>query len=253
MCCASLPGSPAPLESDGTPGRSAAGAGVPLAVFDLDGTLTRFDTLAPFLARCLLRRPWRLAGLLAVLPSLLLFLINRDRGALKGSLLHLTLGGLSRDFLQRQATAFVAWLVPHGLFPEALAAIEHHRRAPHRLVLLSASTDLYVPLIGSALGMETVLCTRLRWRADGRLDGRLASANCRGEEKTRQLRALIERERPAAVYAYGNSASDLSHMQLAQEAFLVNATPPRGLPLPGSVRCVRWRGPTRLTSDPRRG
>jgi len=212
--------------------------GRPLAVFDLDGTITRTDTLAPFLLRCLARRPWRLARLPLVVPAAVRYLFDHDRGALKGALLRATLGGLSRGWLEQRSAAFVQGLLSLGLFDEARIAIETHRSRGDRLLLMSASTDLYVPQIADQLGFEQVLCSRVRWRADGRLDGRLDGPNCRGAEKQRQLQELIERDHPARVYAYGNSAADLAHMRLAHEAFLVNG--PRRLPIPVAVQRLRW-------------
>jgi phosphatidylglycerophosphatase C len=207
-------------------------------VFDLDGTITRIDTLGPFLLACLARRPLRLARLPLALPALLRFLLNRDRGELKGALLHATLGGLPRSWLAVRSAAFVHRLVRRGLYQEALAAIETHQRRGDRLVLMSASTDLYVPEIAASLGFELTLCSRVRWHADGRLDGRLDSANCRGLEKQRLLQLLIEREQPARVYAYGNSASDVPHLLLAQEGYLING--PRRLPIPTALHRLRW-------------
>jgi phosphatidylglycerophosphatase C len=214
-----------------------------LAVFDLDGTITRRDTLGPFLWGFLWRRPWRLPRMLLALPAAARFVFNRDRGAFKGAVIHALLGGTRRASLARWAERFVAELLPDGLYAEALAAIAMHRTRGDRLLLMSASTDLYVPLIGRALGFDEIICTEVRWRADDRLDGRLASANCRGEEKRRCLAALIARDAPGRVYAYGDSRADLAHMQLAQEAYLVNASPrlaERQAPL---VQAIHWRLP----------
>lgn len=218
-------------------------SGRALAVFDLDGTITRFDTLGPFLACCLARRPWRLARLACVLPALWRFARDRDRGALKGSLLHALLGGLPRAWLGARAAAFGGWLMRRGLYREALAAIEMHRQSGERLVLMSASVDLYVPQIGHALGFEIIACSQVRWRSDERLDGHLAGQNCRDLEKQRRLQSLIERERPARVYAYGNSASDVPHLLLAQHGYLINA--PRRLSAPAVLQRLRWSHPMR--------
>lgn len=217
---------------------SALPAGRPLAVFDLDGTITRFDTLGPFLLGCLARRPWRLARLPLVVPAAARYCFDRNRGALKGALLHATLGGLSRSWLGERSAAFVRWLLQHALYEEALAAIDMHRRRGDCLILMSASADLYVPQIAQALGFEQVQCSRVQWREDGRLDGRLQGENCRGLEKQRRLQELIERERPARVYAYGNSSADVPHLLLAQEGYLVNG--PRQLPLPAALQRVNW-------------
>jgi phosphatidylglycerophosphatase C len=211
-----------------------------LAVFDLDGTITRRDTLLPFLAGYLWRRPWRLARLSLLLPALWRYALRRDRGAIKGALIHAALGGLTRSQVQHWAERFVPRLLAHGLYAEALEAIRTHRLQGDRLLLMSASTDLYVPLIAQALGIPEVRCTRVRWRADARLDGRLAGANCYGEEKRRCLQALIERDPPARIYAYGNSGSDLAHMQLAQCAYLVNGPARRQSGADAHVQPLRW-------------
>ncbi|MFI4869960.1 MAG: HAD-IB family hydrolase [Steroidobacterales bacterium] len=195
-----------------------------LAVFDLDGTITRRDTLAPFLWGFLWRRPWRLPRLLLVLPAAARFLIDRDRGAIKGAVIHAALGGARRASIERWAERFVAGLLQRALYAEALGAIATHRARGDRLLLMSASTDLYVPRIARALGFDETICSEVRWRADGRLDGRLATANCRGEEKRRCLAAVIARDAPGRVCAYGDSRADLIHMQLVQEAYLVNVS-----------------------------
>jgi HAD superfamily hydrolase (TIGR01490 family) len=208
-----------------------------LAVFDLDGTITRFDTLGPYLTRCLARRPWRALRLALVLPALARYCIDRDRGALKGAVLHAALGGLSRRWLATRTARFVAWLQRRGLFREALAAIQVHRDRGDALVLMSASVDLYVPQVGQALGFGQTICSTVLWRADGRLEGHLQGPNCRGEEKRRRLETLVERERPSRLYAYGNSASDVPHLLLAQEGFLVNG--PRRLEA-ASLHRLHW-------------
>ena len=214
-----------------------------LAVFDLDGTITRRDTFGPFLWGYLWRRPWRLPRALLALPVAAGFLFRRDRGALKGAVIHALLGGAKHASLARWAERFVGTLLHRGLYAEALGAIATHRTRGDRLLLMSASTDLYVPRIGQALGFDETICTELRWRPDGRLDGRLATANCRGEEKRRCLAAVIAREAPGRVYAYGDSRADLIHMQLAQQAYLVNASPRHAGQAGSHITSVRWHTP----------
>ena len=215
-----------------------------LAVFDLDGTITRRDTFGPFLWGFLWRRPWRLARAPLALPAAVSFLLDRDRGAMKGAVIHALLGGARRASLSRWAERYVANLLSGGLYAEALAAIAMHRTRADRLLLMSASTDLYVPLIGRALGFDEIICTQVRWRADGALDGRLAGANCRGDEKHRILAALVARDTPARIYAYGDSGADLVHMQLAQQGYLINASPGLARRRGPHVQLLQWRQPS---------
>jgi HAD superfamily hydrolase (TIGR01490 family) len=195
-----------------------------LAVFDLDGTITRHDSMLPFVFGYLLRHPWRVVRLPLALPAVLRFFVTRDRGALKGTLLHAAMGGLPRAIIDAWATRFVTHLLRRGLFAPALTAIATHRRAGDHLVLMSASVDCYVPLIARSLGFNATICSQVRWRADGRLDGRLTSANVRGAEKARQFRELLARLKPSASVAYGNSTADLPHMLLATRGVYVNGT-----------------------------
>ena len=214
-----------------------------LAVFDLDGTIARHDTFGPFLWGYLWRRPWRLPRALLALPAAAQFVFNRDRGAFKGAVIHALLGGAKRARLDRWAARYVPALIDRGLYAEALSAIAAHRTRGDRLLMMSASTDLYVPRIAQALGFDETICTEVRWREDGRLDGRLATANCRGEEKRRCLAAVIARDAPGRVYAYGDSRSDLAHMQLAQEAYLINASARLAARLPPHVEAIHWSRP----------
>jgi HAD superfamily hydrolase (TIGR01490 family) len=220
------------------PPETAGGGG--LAVFDLDGTITRHDTLVGFVLTCLWRRPWRLPRLLLVPPLALHYLIHGDRGRLKGALIRATLGGLTTGELAQCAERFVPRVLRDDTFPAALQAIAAHRLQGDRLLLMSASVDLYVPLIARALGFERDICTRVRWRSDGHLDGRLATANCRGEEKKRCLQALIARQAPQRIYAYGNSGADLPHLALAQYAYLVNPGARLRRAAGPGIQVLRW-------------
>lgn len=196
-----------------------------LAVFDLDGTITRHDTLAPyvlgFLAR---RRPWRLPAVLLVAPAALGYALGLiDRGRLKSALIRATLGGCRREELEGWTATFVAGLLSRGLFPQAVEAIQAHARAGDHLVLMSASTDLYVPAIACTLGFQEVICTGVRWDGE-RLRGTLTTPNRRGEEKARCLAALRARHPGVQAVAYGNAASDLAHLRLVERGVLVNGS-----------------------------
>lgn len=195
-----------------------------LVFFDLDGTITRRDTLVPYVLSLLLRRPWRLPRLLGVLPALLRFLSGKaDHGDLKGQLLRCALGGLRRSVLDAHTARFVPRLLARGVFADALRAIDAHRSQQDHLVLMSASVDLYVPAIGAALGFSETICSVVRWQGE-RLQGTLASANVRDEEKLAQVRRLRMRFPDARAIAYGNSMPDLAHLDSVDHGWCVNAT-----------------------------
>ena len=213
-----------------------------LAVFDLDGTVTRRDTLLPWIGFCLRRHPGRWLRLPATLPALLRFALDHDRGQLKAALMHRLLAGLSRGEIADANRQFLRWLFNGRLLAEALERIALHRSQGDTLVLLSASVDTYVPDIAAELGFDACECTTVRWQRDGTLDGRLVGENRRGEEKVRVLRALIARLAPSRTSAYGNSSADLPHLRLVDEGWYVNG-PQRDALGMAHVRCVRWHRP----------
>jgi phosphatidylglycerophosphatase C len=196
---------------------------MPIAIFDLDGTITHRDTLFPLVLRQLARKPWNLLRLIAVAPAALRYLFDHDRGALKQSLLRATLRGISRGELAAASVEFVRDTIEHRCFRDALSAIRRHREAGHHLVLMSASVDFYVPEFGRQLGFDEVISTGVAWNGD-LLDGTLTTPNRRGAEKVRCLRALTEKHRDSDVFAYGNSASDLPHLAIARHGLLVNGS-----------------------------
>jgi phosphatidylglycerophosphatase C len=214
-----------------------------LAVFDLDGTITRHDTLVPYALGFVVRkRPWRLPALLLIFPAVLANAIGLvDRGGLKAAFIRATLGGCRRVDLQRWTVTFVERLKADGLFSQALEAIETHARDGDHLVLLSASTDLYVPVIGQALGFQEVICTGVRWDGE-RLVGTLTTPNRRGEEKARCVAGLLARHPGVSSAAYGNAASDIAHLKLVEHGVLVNGSASaRRQAADAGVTCAEWQ------------
>jgi len=192
-----------------------------IAVFDLDGTITRRDTFLPYLRGWLARHPRRGAAW-ASLSALVRFAIDgRDRGRLKSELIRRLMGGATAAEVAAWSGEFADGLGDEWLCPGALAAIERHRRAGDRLVLLSASVDLYAPRIGSRFGFDETICTGVAWR-HGRLDGALTTANRRGIEKLRCIESLQTRYPGHTLAAYGNSGSDLAHLRAVKRPMLVN-------------------------------
>jgi len=187
------------------------------------------------------RHPARAPRTLGVLPALLRFARHRDHGELKAAFIRAALGGLSRETLDAWTARFVPHLLARGMRQDALACLERHRARGDTLVLMSASVDLYVPSISQALRFAEVLCTPLLWRGET-LDGALAGRNCRGAEKARALQALRARHPGRPVTAYGNAASDLAHLCLADHGVLVNGSRrTRSAAERLGLTCLEWR------------
>ncbi|MDP3702239.1 MAG: HAD family hydrolase [Hylemonella sp.] len=192
-----------------------------VAAFDFDGTLTWRDTLLPFLRR-LLGTPTLLWVLLMCSPWLIAYALRlTSNHRAKAVLLQASLAGRTVDEVKRCAQAFVREYLPLQWRPWAMHQLVQHQQQGHRCVLISASTSLYMHLAGQSLGVDAVLCTEMEV-ADGRYTGRMATANCHGEEKVRRLQAWLATEFDASqpvLHAYGDTSGDRPMLRLASVAW----------------------------------
>lgn len=186
-----------------------------VAVFDFDGTLTRLDSLLPFLCR--------VAGtgrvVRALVPELReLARIARGRGdrdALKARVIARTLTSLDHDDVERTGTEYGRRLAERSIRPRLRQRIAWHRAQGHEVVIVSASLSLYLREVGRQLGIDEVLCTELEVDDTGALTGRLTGANCRGPEKAARLIAHLGGA-DFELWAYGDSRGDADLLALAQ-------------------------------------
>ena len=101
--------------------------------------------------------------------------------------------------------------------PDALRRSSWHQDRGDRLVLASASLELYLEPLGQVLGAAHVLATRMPVE-DGLLTGAVSGVNCCGPEKARQIGELISRTCPTSVWVYSDGRSDRPSLELADTA-----------------------------------
>lgn len=197
-----------------------------IAIFDLDGTLVRFDTFVPFLWSCLWRRPARWWTVPRLLSAALAFKLGwRSNAWLKALFLRAIVGGRSDAQLDARVQRFLRGVLASGLNPQCLERLQAHQRAGHRVVLATASPDLYVEPLAEALGIAEVECTRLRRDAGGRITGALDGGNCYGPDKARRVSDRLGAVPPAQWTLYTDHQADLPLARRAGRVVLVKPTP----------------------------
>lgn len=205
--------------------RSGRGAGSeddrPLAVFDLDGTLTRRDTFLPFLISYG-RRYRRLFPLLTMPFPMGLYAARmiKDSTA-KERLLVRFFGRQPMDRVEEHAKWFCRNWLPRRLNPAVVDRMKQHRDDGCRVLLVSASPSLYVPAVARFLGINEVICTNVGV-TDRKCLGRLSGPNCKGATKLDRLRDYLSRaDAPAGSFAYGDSRHDLPVLRWVTHGRLV--------------------------------
>ena len=180
-----------------------------VAAFDFDGTLSRKDSLGPFLELvCGRGQLYRAhgdarAGAGRRSPWASVTVTRRRSDSSAGC------SPVGRPTAVRDAGAAYARSLAEGdaLRPDMLERVAWHRAEGHEIVIVSASLDVYLEPLAPLLGVDHVLCTRLGIGPDDRLNGLLEGGNVRGPEKVRRVRAWLGGD-AAELWAYGDSAGD---------------------------------------------
>ena len=191
-----------------------------LAAFDLDGTLTRRDTLLHFL---LFTRGWWRVGvsLLMLSPLMALALLGVcNGGRAKERLLRWHFRGTTRVQMQAWGEAFAA-VAMRWLNEPVVELLRRHQREGHTVCVVSASIDDWVRPICAQLGIVHVIATQFDYDANGRLTGCFATPNCSGKEKVRRLLDEFPNRSDYKLYAYGNSHGDDALLEEADEKIKV--------------------------------
>jgi phosphatidylglycerophosphatase C len=196
-----------------------------ISVFDLDGTLCRGDTFRSFLLYMLARRPSRWWRIPLLGGAVMLYGVRlRDNSWLKGVFLRHVIGGLrERDVADHCDRFLRGWVWPR-LSTEGLKEVASRKLGGARVVLATASPDIYVERLAAMLDIEHVVCTRLERSADGRVTGKMIGRNCRGAEKHRRVDAFRAAHGAAwaDVTCYSDHVADLGLMRQAGHAYAVN-------------------------------
>ena len=189
-----------------------------VAAFDFDGTLTERGSVFGYLSA--LRGPAVLMpAALALAPRLLHAAVAGGRVAdlVKEDLFERVLAGVALERAEEVGAQFVDRHLDRHLRPAVRRRFDWHRDRGDKVVIVSASPEVYVKVAGERLGADGVVATRLAVNPEGALTGRYEGANCRGSEKIIRLRQWIDDSGGLGgrLWAYGNSRGDLTMLGAA--------------------------------------
>lgn len=201
------------------------------ALFDFDGTISRGDSIIPFLWFCVKRGEASAKILLQAFGAYLNYRLGLmdDTQAKEAAMAFLK--GKPLDRVEALAAQFYQEVLSKRLFPQAVWEIRKCLEEGMEVLIVTASPDAYLGLLPQRLGVQGVLGTRCGLDGEHVYTGSFASKNCRGFEKTLRIAEYLaargheldaERSR-----SYGDSLSDLPMLQLTRHPVVVNGR--RGL------------------------
>src|SRR5579883_220335 len=189
-----------------------------VAVFDLDHTLTRQDSLPMWIAvlvgwrRTL--RAYAMAG----------FAYRPGRSDLRGRAKEAILRWSVRGATAAEAQAAGRLLGTRIRWRQNLVAELHaHKAAGRAIVIATGSPDIYVPALlrAAEIKADAVIGTPVEL-VEGRLTGRLAGPNCVQEEKARRVAAWIKDNVPfSESWGYGNKPHDYPMLAITDHKMVI--------------------------------
>jgi HAD superfamily hydrolase (TIGR01490 family) len=134
------------------------------------------------------------------------------------------LAGIPEADLRERTRAFYDESVRQLFRPGALDAMERHRRAGERLVLLTSSSNYLSELVARDLAFEGILCNRFEIDAAGLHTGRSVGDVCFGRGKLSHALRYAEEAggRLEESIFYTDSYSDLPVLERVGEPVAVN-------------------------------
>jgi phosphatidylglycerophosphatase C len=194
----------------------------PVAFFDFDGTLTRGDTLLPFL-KFLVGAPQFYMKMLLLSPVLAAYVCKILQNNLaKDITLKAFLAGYHIEVLQQYGRQFAYTLLPANLCPTGMERFEWHKSQGHDCVLVSASLDVYLAPWSQMLNFKDHITSEISVESEGFVSGALVDGNCYGEEKLRRINSWLGERNPETTYAYGDTEGDRPMLLSVNHGMMMN-------------------------------
>ena len=212
------------------------------AFFDFDDTLAKGDSIFPYLLYCIKRGLAPRHQLFKAAAGFLRWKLQPSSGRavkemslsyIKGHTVE-EMNGVARDFFRD--------VQQKHFFEVAVPELFRLREQGVRIVVVSASSDVYMRVLPEFLPVDAVISTVCE-TADGRYTGKFGK-NCKGEEKVRRIQAWLD-EQGLSIdkehsSGYGDSPSDAPMLLLTGSPVLVNPKRKLRKALPEG-RVVRWK------------
>ena len=188
-----------------------------LALFDLDGTLTKKDTFLEFIKFTHGKVRFFL-GFLLLSPLILLYKLKIiPNWWAKQAVLHYFYKGWGRKKIREAGQKFAKEILPQLIYPSAKEKLHWHKEKGHKIIIISASCDIWLEGWCEVEGVQ-LISTRLDF-LDEIFSGKFGTPNCHGTEKVNRIKKEVILEDFDFIYAYGNEPSDYPMLELANEKY----------------------------------
>ncbi|MFG1485140.1 HAD family hydrolase [Halobacteriovorax sp. RZ-1] len=189
-----------------------------LALFDFDGTITFKDTFTEFIYYSVSKKKLRL-GKFLLSPFVIAYKLKLLSGpTMRALIVKYAYTRQHASKLEEQGLSFSKSFLPKVIRTNAQEEIERHRKLGSKIVIVSASLDLYLAPWCEENGFE-LICSSLETRA-GICTGSYHKGDCTGHMKAKRVKEKYNLSSFDKIYAYGDTIEDQQLLELADEAYM---------------------------------
>ena len=209
-----------------------------LAIFDVDFTITRRETLMELYRYSIKERKSNIKYLPRALYGGAMYLLNKyDEKRVKESFLKF-LDGMDEKELDQFVKRFYKNRLSKILYSDSLDMMKKLKKEGYDIYLISASPEFYLKELYGISEVDMIIGTRFKIE-DGKFKREMIGKNCKGEEKVVRLKKyLLENNIEVDYensYMFSDSLSDKPLLDLVGNAYLINYTKD------SDIEILRWK------------
>ena len=210
-----------------------------LAIFDVDFTLTKRETLMEFNLFLIKKNPKLIIHMPRSLGSALFYALKIfDAKKAKESFIAF-IDGIEEIKMRELVKEFYEKRFVNILYKDAIDTIRKFKEDGYRIYLISASAEFYLNELYNIKEVDKVIGTRFKCH-EGFHRTEIIGENCKGEEKVRRLKEVLEKEGIEVdfknSYMFSDSLADLPLFNLVGNPFLINYRKKHD-----SIQILRWK------------
>lgn len=196
-----------------------------LAIFDVDYTITKRETLLEFYFFMMKKNPKLLKYLPKSIFSSIFYVFKiYDASKAKRTFIRF-IDGIEENEMKKIVKEFYEKRLSKILYKDAIDTIKKMKIQGYKIYLISASAEFYLSEFYNIKEVDKVIGTRFM-KENGLHRNQMLGENCKGEEKVKRLEEVLKRENIDVdfenSYMFSDSLSDLPLFNLVGHPYLIN-------------------------------
>lgn len=196
-----------------------------IALFDVDFTITRKETLLQFFNFVISKDKRNLRFIPRVIFCGLMYGINiYDEKKVKETFLKF-IENVEEEDLKKLVKEYYEERLSNILYEDAIGMIKKLKSEGYKIYLISASPEFYLNEFYNIKEVDKVIGTKFLI-SEGKFSRKIEGHNCKGEEKVKRLMSVLKEENIEVdfkkSYMFSDSLSDKPLLDLVGKPYLIN-------------------------------